>query len=164
MGDRQQPPLDEDESTREPFGVVDLESCGVGRVVGEREGRVRVGSERAVGVEADAPRPAEDADVEVEDPSRVTAREEDRESGDDGRQHEADPEDDEDDEVRDREQPLEEPLPAAQRLVELAGETKRVRAVRGHGDWCSFRGYRTLYEDTTRTMYDAVVRPAVLLR
>ena len=111
--DREQPPLDEHEPARELLGIVDLQPRRVVGAVGEREGRILVGSEGAVGVEADAPRPAEHADVEVEDAAGVAAGEEDREAGDDGRDREADPEEEEDDEVRDGEQPLEEPQAAA---------------------------------------------------
>ena len=49
----------------------------------EREGRIAVGAERAVGVEANAPGPTEDADVEFEQRSRVADHgEEDREERD----------------------------------------------------------------------------------
>ena len=131
MRDREQPPLDEDEPARELLGILDVEPRRVRRVVGKGEGRVLVRAEGAVGVEADAPRPAEDADVEVEDPAGVAAGEEDREACDDGREHEADPEEEENDEVRDGEQPLEEPLPAAYVGIELAGQAKRERRLAG---------------------------------
>ena len=120
----EQPPLDEDEPSRQALGVVDLE---LRRVVGhlvQREGRIAVGAERAVRVEGHTPRPAQHADVEVEDPPRIAAREEDREERDDGHDDERRPEEEEDDVVRDREQPLDEPLPAAQRAVELPLEPK----------------------------------------
>jgi hypothetical protein len=100
----------------ERLGILDLEP---GRIVGhvlEREGRVFVGTERAVALEADAPRPAQDADVEIEEPSRVAAGEEDREQGDHAHAEERDPEEQEHDEVRNRQQPLDEPEPAAQPL------------------------------------------------
>ena len=102
----------------------------VGHVV-ERERRVAVGAERAVGVEGDPPRPAQHADVEVEDASRVAAGEEDREERDDRQHEKAQPEEDEHDVVRDREEPLDEPEPAAQRrrraLPRCAAGTAAVR-------------------------------------
>jgi hypothetical protein len=88
-----------------------------GRVVanlGKREGWVAVGAERAVGVEGDPPCPAQDAEVEIEDAARIALREEDGEEGDHAQEDEREPEEDEDDEVRDREQPLDKPEPAAQ--------------------------------------------------
>ena len=105
--------------------------AGYAGVIGKREGRVLVRAEGAVGVEADAPRPAEDTDVVVEDSAGIAAGEQDREAGDDGRDDEADPEEEEDDEVRDGEQPLEEPLPASHVGIELAGQAKRESGLLG---------------------------------
>jgi hypothetical protein len=79
-----------------------------------------------VGVVADAPAPAQDADVELEDGPRVAAGEQDRAERDDRRRDEGDPEEDEHDEVRDREQPLDEPAPAAQLRGELSLEFQRI--------------------------------------
>ena len=67
LRDGEQPPLDEDEPSRQPLRVVDLELRRVVRDLVQRERRVAVRAQRAVGVEDDAPRPAEHADVEVED-------------------------------------------------------------------------------------------------
>ncbi len=80
--------------------------------------------ERAVGVDADTPRPAEDADVEGEQAARVAAGEEDREAREHGRHGEGDPEEEQHDEMRDREQPFDEPEPATDVGVELALEAK----------------------------------------
>ena len=110
--DGQQPPLDEHEPAREVLGVVDLE---VGRVVldlRQREGRVAVGRERAVGVVGHAPRPAQDPDVEVEDRPGVAAGEQDREERDDAEDREGHPQEGQHDEVRNREEPLDQPEPA----------------------------------------------------
>src|SRR5205823_12767655 len=95
----------------------------------EREGRVLVGAECAVAVEADAPGPAKDADVEVEQTPWVAAGEEDREEGDHADYCEADPEEQEHDAVGDREQPLDQPEPAAEPRRELADELKRISGV-----------------------------------
>ena len=99
---REQPPLHEHEPAGERLGVLDLEPRRVVGHVLERERRVLVGAERAVAVEADAPRPAQDADVELEQPPRVAAGEEDREERDHAHDGERDPEEEEHDEVRDR--------------------------------------------------------------
>ena len=147
LRNREQPPLDQDEAAREPLRIVDLEPRRVRRIGREREGRVLVGAEGAVGVEADAPRPAEHADVVVEDPAGIAPGEQDREARDDGREDEADPEEEENDEVRDGEQPLDEPLPAAHVGVELAGEAKGKGLAASHGvvllrlgDWWATHG------------------------
>ena len=113
MRESKEPPLDEHKPARERLGVLDLEPGGVVGHVLEREGRVLVGAECAVGVEADAPRPAEDADVEVEQPFWVAAGEEDREERDHADDSERDPEEEEHDEVRDEQQPFDQPQPTA---------------------------------------------------
>ena len=117
--DREEPPLHEDEATREALRVLDVEPRGIVGHVVERERRIAVGAERAVGVEGDAPRPAEHSEVEVEDPARVAPREEDREERDDREHEEREPQEREQDVVRDREQPLHDPEPAAQVGLEL---------------------------------------------
>jgi len=88
--DGEQPGLDQDQSTGEVLGVVDIE---VGRIVGPGQGerRVAVGTQGGVDVEPDPPIPAQDADVEVEQPARVAAGEENREAGDHGGDQECDP-------------------------------------------------------------------------
>ena len=117
-------------------GVGDVEPRGVVGIVGERERRIPVGAERAVGVEADAPGPAQHADVEVEEPARIAAGEQDREERDDGDDHEGEPEEREHDEVRDREEPLDQPQPAAEAVVQLPREVQRIR----DGAACSVHG------------------------
>src|SRR5690349_10369780 len=97
----------------------------------ERERRIAISAKRAVAVEADAPAPAEHADVEVEQPSRVAAGEKDREERDHAHDGERDPEEEEHDEVWDRQQPLDEPEPAAESWRELAGEPERIAGCRG---------------------------------
>src|SRR5581483_5582573 len=99
---------------------------GVVGLLAEREGRVALGRERAVPVEGHAPRPAEDAEVEAEDPARVAAGEEQDEERGDRREDERDPEEGEDDEVRDQQRPLHEPEPARVRRVEAAFEADRM--------------------------------------
>src|SRR6185295_2230019 len=93
-----------------------VEGCRVVGHLAERERRIAVGAERAVRVVRDTPRPAEHADVEVEEPARVALREEDREERDDRDEEERDEQEREDDVVRDREGPLDEPQPAADGL------------------------------------------------
>ncbi len=127
--DREQPPLHEHEAAREALGVLDVESRRVVGHVVERERRIAVRAERAVGVERDAPRPAEHSDVEVEDPARVAARDEDREERDDREHEEREPQEREHDVVRDREEPLHEPEPAAD-----ARRRARLRSARGTPD------------------------------
>jgi hypothetical protein len=83
-----------------------------------RDLKIAVGAVRVEGVEPDPPRPAQDADVEVEERARIATSEEDREEGDDSDEQECDPEDDQDDVVRNREDPLDEPQPAAQLRIE----------------------------------------------
>ena len=132
MRNREQP-LDERQPVREPLRVGDLQR---GRVVGrgiQREGRVAVGAERPVGVEADPPGPAQYADVEVEDPPWVAAREEDGEESDDGEDPERDPQEEEDDVVRDRQQPLDEPEPAAELGVQVSPQRNWVDGRPGRG-------------------------------
>src|SRR5918998_2680095 len=133
MRDRQQPPLDEYEPSRERRGVLDLEPRWVVGNVLEREWWIPIRTESAVAVEADAPRPTKDADVEVEQRPRVAARDQDREERDDAHADEREPEEEEHDEVRNREQPLHEPEPAAQSGCKIASETDRIcRPVRFH--------------------------------
>ena len=126
VGDGKQPPLHEHEPAREPLRVGQLERRRVLGVV-EREGRVAVGAERAVRVEHHPPRPAQHSHVEVEDPSRVAAGEEDREERDHRQHQEGQPEEEQHHEVRDRQQPLDEPEPAAQARVERATQLERRR-------------------------------------
>ena len=101
-------------------GVGDLEASGVVRLLPKRERRVAVRLVRPVRVEPDAPGPAKDADVEVEDPAWVAAREEDHEAGDERQDRHRDPEQRERDVVRDREEPFDEPEPSAHAGLELA--------------------------------------------
>jgi hypothetical protein len=109
------------------FGVVDKQPGGIVGSLAEGERRVLVGRERAVAVERDAPCPAQNADVEVEDAARVAAGEEQREERHDRQDEIGEPEKDETDEVRDREQPLDEPEPAAQLRRELTFDTDGIR-------------------------------------
>ena len=97
------------------------------RYVVERERRIAVGAQRTIGVERDPPRPAENADVEVEDASRVAAGDEDREERDDRQNEQRQPEQREHDVVRDREDPLHEPEPAAQPGVQLSLDADWIR-------------------------------------
>ena len=114
LGDCEQPPLHEHEPPREPLRVRDGERRRIVGLLVERERRVAVGTQRAVRVVRDAPGPAQHADVEIEDAPRIATGEQDREEGDDRQHGEGDPEEEQHDEVRDREQPLHEPEPAAQ--------------------------------------------------
>src|SRR5215213_979498 len=131
--DGEQPPLHEHEPARERLRVGDLQPGRVVRDVGERERRVAVGPERLVGVEADAPRPAHHADVEVEQAAWVAPGEQDREEGDHRHHDERDPQEDEADHVGDDEHPLHEPQPAAERLVEIALESEWIGVRLAHG-------------------------------
>ena len=127
LRDREQPPLDEHEPPRERAGVLDRKARRVVGDVVECEWRIAVGAERSERVEADPPRPAEHADVEVEDRPWVPAGEEDREERDDAEQDVRRPQEDEDDVVGDREQPLDDPQPAAQLGVEPPFDVHGVR-------------------------------------
>ena len=106
--------------------VGDLEPRRVVGDVGEREGRVAVGAVGGEGVEAHAPRPAQHAEVEVEDPARVAAAEQQRDERDQREQDERDPEEREDEEVRHDEQPLDQPEPARW-LLQMPFESRRKR-------------------------------------
>ena len=125
LGDCEQPPLHEHEPSREPLRVRDGECRRVVGLLVECERRVPVGTQRPVRVVRDAPGPAQHAEVEVEDASRVATGEQDREEGDDREHGEGDPEEEQHDEVRNREQPLHQPEPAAQLRIEAAFESKR---------------------------------------
>ena len=124
--DGEEPPLHEHEPARQFAGVDNLERR---RIVGrgaEGEGRVPVGAERAVRVEGHTPRPAQHADVELEDPPRIAGGEQDSEERDDGEHEERDPQEEKDDVVRDRKQPLHQPQPAAQPRIEPALKPHRL--------------------------------------
>ena len=109
--------------------IRDLETCRIVRHVGERERRIAVGAESCVRVERNAPRPAQDAEVEVEDAAGIAPGEEDREERDHRQNEERKPEEREHDVVRDREDPLHEPQPAAQFTLELALDSDGIRWV-----------------------------------
>ena len=161
LRDREQPPLHEHEAAREALRILDLERGGVVGRLAQCEGRIAVGAERPVGVEPDAPRPAEDADVEIEDRSRIPAAEQDREERDDAQQEERDPQERQHDEVRDREQPLDEPEPAAQLRLESALDTDGVRGNRGHWRFLLFRSGSAYDERRRRVARDAAGVQAV---
>ena len=72
-------------------------------------------------------------DVEVEHAPQVAPGDEDREECDDGEDQEREPEEREHDVVRDREQPLHEPQPAAHIRVELAFDMDWVWLLGVHG-------------------------------
>ncbi len=137
MRNREKPPLDKDEPTREAFRVLDLEGGGVARIGRESERRVAVGPERSVRVEGDAPAPSQHPHVEVEERTRIAAGEEDREEGDHAHAEERDPEEGEDQEVWNREEPLDEPEPAAERLVESAARLDPARRARFLDEACA---------------------------
>ncbi len=112
--DREQPRLDEHEPARQLLRIWDVEPRRIVGHVVERERWVPVGAKRGVRVEGDPPGPAEDAEVEVEDAARVPPGEEDREERDDRQDEDRQPQEREHDVVGDRQQPLDEPQPAAQ--------------------------------------------------
>ena len=147
--DRQQPPLHEDESPRQLLGIGDVQTSRVVGDVVESERRVTVGPERAVRVEGDPPRPPQDTEVEVEHPARIAAGDEDREEGDERQDDEREPEEREDDVVRDRQEPLDEPEPAAQMLVWSALDANGIWLVALHaacwpyGDTKAFPSWMT---------------------
>ena len=119
MRDRQQPPLDEHESPRQLVGILDGEPRRVGGIVGERERRIAVGAEASgEGVERDPPGPPQHPDVEVEQGPRIAAGEEHRHPGDEGEHEEGHPQEQQHDAVRDRQEPLHQPLPPRQLGVE----------------------------------------------
>ena len=124
---REEPPLHQHEAAGELLRVGDLQARRVVGHVVERERRIAIGAQRAVGVERHPPRPAENADVEVEDATRVAAGEEDREERDDRQNEQREPEQREHDVVRDREDPLHEPEPAAQLRVQLSLDADWIR-------------------------------------
>jgi hypothetical protein len=72
--------------------------------------------------------PPHRADDEVEQATRVPGGEQDREEGDDQREEDPDEQHGQDDQVRDREEPLQEDLPAGQILAVLDLEHERVLA------------------------------------
>src|SRR5581483_12486554 len=96
----------------------------------------------------DAPRPAEDAEVEVEDPARIPAGEEQHEEHPDREYEEREPEEQQHDVVRDQEQPLDEPEPP-RRALEVPFETGGVRGRDGRHDGSSFRPDAGIGHDAT---------------
>ena len=149
LRDREQPPLHEHEPARESLRVSDVERRRVvGRLV-ERERRVAVGAQRAVRVERHAPGPAQHAEVEVEDAPRVAAGEQDREEGDDREHDEGDPEEEQHDVVRNRQQPLHEPEPAAQLRIQAAFESNRIGGTAFHPRTSSMPPVRTLLHEAS---------------
>ena len=72
-------------------GIFDFQVCRIGRVVGQCEGRVLVGAERADRVILHPPGPPEHAHVELEDGPRVAAGEDDRDHRRDAEHDERDP-------------------------------------------------------------------------
>ena len=123
---RKQPPLDEDQAARERLRILDVQPRRVVRDIGERERRVTIGSEPAVGVEAHAPGPAHHPDVEVEDRARVAPGEQDREERDHGQDNKREPQEHEHDDVRDHQDPLDQPQPATNVVVELPLDAQRI--------------------------------------
>ena len=163
--DGQQPPLDERQSSRELLRVFDLEAGRVVRDVLERERGVPVGAEGAVGVEADAPAPAQHADVEVEQAAGIASGEQDREQRDYARREQRDPQEEEDHEVGDRQQPLHQPQPAAQRLIEGSFEPERVAGQRiGSVHGRSFRARFGAVAVPPEARFGSARRPWVLTR
>jgi hypothetical protein len=102
VGDGQQPPLDQNQSPGEVLGVVDVEMGGVVRHVGQGEWRILVRAQSGIGVVADAPTPAHDPDVEVEQRPRVVRSEQDAEKRHNAGYSEREPEEREHDVVWDR--------------------------------------------------------------
>ena len=135
MRDRQQPPLHQHQSAGQLVGIGDLEVRGEVRALLQAERRVVVGAQPAVRVVGDPPGPAQHADVEVEDRPGVAAGEQDRDQRDDRQHDEGQPQEGQHDEVGDREQPLDQPEPPAEVVVEL-----RVDAD-GIGGWAGWRGH-----------------------
>ena len=131
LRDGQQPPLDQDQAAGEPLGVGDVQRRGVVRLLVQAERRVAVGAQGTVGVVADPPRPAQHPQVEAEQRAGVAAGEQDREERDDGDDSERDPQEEQHDVVRDRQQPLDQPQPAAQRLVQAGSHLHGIALVHG---------------------------------
>lgn len=130
--DRQQPPLHQDQAARERLRVLDPK---VGRVVGDlgqRERRVPVGAQRAVGVEGHPPAPAHHPDVEGEDRARVAAGDQDRDEGAQAQHREGEPQEDQHDVVREHQQPLHQPPPPRHSGVQRGVDVDRGRG-RLHG-------------------------------
>jgi hypothetical protein len=118
VGKGQQPPLHQHQPSGELRRVGDVESGGVVRHLGHGEGWVPVSRQRAVAVVGDPPRPPQHAQVEDEEGLRVATGDQDgeeRRHGDDGEGY---PEEGQDDVVRDEQEPLHEPHPATQWLLE----------------------------------------------
>lgn len=76
---------------------------------------------------------AQDSEVEVEDPARVAATTQLGQESDDRQQDERCPEEPEHDQVRDQEEPLEEPGPAAEVGLQLSFEPHWIGGGGGHG-------------------------------
>ena len=116
--------------------IRDVEGGGIVRLLPEAERGVPVGAEGAVAVVRDPPRPAQHAEVEGEEAARVATGEEDREERRNGHDEERQPQEGQDDVVRDEQEPLHEPQPAAQRLLQPAADQDGLlpcrRVVIGH--------------------------------
>ncbi len=126
MRDGEQPPLDEHQPPRQLLRVAYIDGRLVIGYGSERERWIAIGAEQAVGVESDTPAPAQHTEVEVEDRTRVAPREQNREEGNDRQQHEGDQQEEEHDEMRDAEQPLNKPEPAAELRIESSLDANRL--------------------------------------
>jgi hypothetical protein len=96
--------------------------------IGERERRVAIRGQRGERVRTDAPRPPQDADVELEQSPRVAAGEQDRDQRAEPGEGERDPQDREHDDVRQHQDPLHQPHRATEPKIELAVEPQRIRS------------------------------------
>ena len=125
LRDGQQPPLHEHEPAGQMPGVRDVERRRIVALL-QRERRVSVGSVGGEGVERHSPAPAQHTDVEVEDRARIAAGEQDREERDHAQYAEREPQEREHDVVRDHQQPLDQPQPAAEARVEMPFDADRI--------------------------------------
>ena len=123
-------PLDEHEPPGELLRVGDVEGGRVGhRPQGER--RVAVGAEGEVAVVADAPGPAQDADVEVEQATGIAPGQQDAYAGRDGGEDERRPQHGQDQDVGNEQDPLHDPQPATRDGLDAGGDSERVVLVGG---------------------------------
>ena len=133
LRDGQQPPFHQRQPAGQPLRVLRLQVSGISGVLGQREGRVPVGAERADRVVLHPPGPPQHAHVELEDRPRVAAGDHDRHHRHRAEHDEGQPQEGQHDVVRDHQDPFDQPQPAGRR-VQRRVHPHRVRLRSSHGD------------------------------
>ena len=134
LRDGQQPPFHQRQPAGQPLRVLHLQVSGISGVLGQREGRVPVGAERADRVVLHPPAPPQHAHVELEDRPRVAAGDHDRHHRHRAEHDEGHPEEAQHEVMREHQDPFEQPQPARRRRVQRRVHPHRVRVRSSHRD------------------------------